>query len=172
VRAMGGDEHWWTWADEYFGHVGGWFAPPYGPFEDWEIGGLRMDEATEVTVELFDTGGELTDLTLRLTLTQQAAPSDYARRGVDFSGFAGHELSRSLTVRSGGPADVRRAADALSLASRETGQSSSSSSSSSSCLGSNDVSCVCGFRWPSFLTPRTRLSLSSQIVSPRVMSDS
>ena len=31
---------------------------------------------------------------------------------------------------------------------------------------------VCGFRWPSFMAPTTVLSLRSQVVNPRVMSDS
>lgn len=75
VRGMGGDEDWWTWADDYFDHAGGWFARPYGPFEDWEIGGLRTDDGTEVTVELFDAAGEATDLTLRVTLTRDASGS-------------------------------------------------------------------------------------------------
>jgi hypothetical protein len=33
-------------------------------------------------------------------------------------------------------------------------------------------SCVCGFRWPSFLAPATALSLRFQTMRPRVMSDS
>ena len=33
-------------------------------------------------------------------------------------------------------------------------------------------SCVCGFRWSSFLAPATAESLRFQIITPRVMSDS
>jgi hypothetical protein len=32
-----------------------------------------MDDATEVTVDLFDAAGEATDLTLRMTLTRDAS---------------------------------------------------------------------------------------------------
>jgi hypothetical protein len=39
-------------------------------------------------------------------------------------------------------------------------------------LRGKDVSCVCGFRWPSFLAPATALSLSFQTMRPRFMSDS
>ena len=79
VRAMGGDENWWTWADEHFSDSGGWFAWPYGPFEEWEVGGLRMDDVTEVTVELFDTAGRATDLTLGMTLSRDASGAVRAR---------------------------------------------------------------------------------------------
>jgi hypothetical protein len=73
VRAMGADESLWTWADEQFGESGGWFARPYGPFGDWELAGMRMEGGTEITVELFDTAGQATDLTLRMTLSRDAS---------------------------------------------------------------------------------------------------
>jgi hypothetical protein len=39
-------------------------------------------------------------------------------------------------------------------------------------LSEKEVSCVCGLRWPSLFPSATALSLSFQMMSPRVMSDS